>query len=614
MLLELDQLEPLFCCPRTRAGLVRDGIALRCVDDDRCSYTAVRGAPVLVDFTRSILCAEQVSESRAGKSVERRMPQGIEQALKRLLSPGKRNTRRNIDRLIAALPHDRDALVLVIGGATVGQGIRALYDHPRLRIAAFDIRHSPNVQFIADAHSIPLHDGSVDAVVIQTALEHALDPQQVVDEIWRVLKPRGLVYAETPFLQHAHGGGHDFTRFTESRHRLLFRRFELIDSGVSGGPGSQLACSIDCFARALFRSRLAGKICKLAFSWLRLFDPLLSASQAPDMASGVYFLGKRSSEAVSPQEIIAFYRGAQANVRGVAHPPAMGVAHATKSAIRSVFNGYQRVRLSNALGSVDHLLVSYPKSGRTWFRYILSCYIAESAGLTLSPDLSSMFQFLPNLDWDKQRGLPAYYRGPAARAAFPLIAVTHHLPGKGRLPATPVIFMIRDPRDVLVSRYYHATRHKHAFSGDISAFLRDPAQGLPAWVDHTNDWMAALANRRHLIVSYESLSASTSDEVRRVLTFLGQPVDEARLVHAVAAARIDRMRALEIRNGIPGHRYDRGDPQALRARRGVVGGYRDDLSQADLDWIYRYNAEHLGATASHLLASLLPDRAPLAAI
>jgi ubiquinone/menaquinone biosynthesis C-methylase UbiE len=149
--------------------------------------------------------------------------------------------------------------------------------------------------------------------VIQAVLEHVLEPQQVVDEIWRVLKPDGLVYAETPFLQHVHEGAYDFTRFTESGHRFLFRRFELVDSGCSGGPGTQLTWSIDYFARALFRSRLAGKMFKLAFSWLQLFDALVPSTFASDAASGVYFLGRRSVRNVSPQEIVAFYRGAQAS-------------------------------------------------------------------------------------------------------------------------------------------------------------------------------------------------------------------------------------------------------------------------------------------------------------
>jgi SAM-dependent methyltransferase len=39
---------------------------------------------------------------------------------------------------------------------------------------------------------------------IQAVLEHALDPPVVVAEIYRVLKPGGLVYADTPFMQRVH--------------------------------------------------------------------------------------------------------------------------------------------------------------------------------------------------------------------------------------------------------------------------------------------------------------------------------------------------------------------------------------------------------------------------
>ena len=269
---------------------------------------------------------------------------------------------------------------------------------------------------------------------------------------------------------------------------------------------------------------------------------------------------------------------------------------------------YSRLRLSMATGEVDYLLVSYPKSGRTWFRYILSCYFADSLGLAAAPDLSAMFRFLPNLDWDHQRGLPAYGSGPAAAATFPLVAVTHRFPQAGRTAAMPVIFMLRDPRDVMVSRYYHATRHKHQFSGDIAAFIRDPEQGLPAWVKHTNDWAAALSERPHAVVSYERLTASPMAETSRVLAFLGQAVDEQRLARAIAAAEIDRMRELEVQTGIPGHQYDRNDPQALRARRGIVGAFRDELSQSDLDWIDTYNAEHLEPAAHELVARATSGR------
>jgi ubiquinone/menaquinone biosynthesis C-methylase UbiE len=121
----------------------------------------------------------------------------------------------------------------VIGGGTIGNGMESLYDDPRLDLLAFDIYASENVQFLADGHQVPLKDGSVDAVWIQAVLEHVLDPQAVVAEIRRVLRPGGLVYASTPFMQQVHEGPYDFTRFTESGHRYLFRHF----TGSIATPG-----------------------------------------------------------------------------------------------------------------------------------------------------------------------------------------------------------------------------------------------------------------------------------------------------------------------------------------------------------------------------------------
>jgi SAM-dependent methyltransferase len=189
--------------------------------------------------------------------------------------------------------------------------MQPLYDSPDIEIVAFDIYATPLIQFVADAHEIPLPDSAFDAVVIQAVLEHVLQPAQVVSEIWRVLKPRGIVYAETPFMQQVHEGAYDFTRFTESGHRYLFRNFELLSSGASGGPGLQFMWSVDYLVRSIFRSRMAGKIAKLAFFWVQYLDHLIPSSFAVDGASGVYFLGRRAASAAGPKDIVAHYKGAQ---------------------------------------------------------------------------------------------------------------------------------------------------------------------------------------------------------------------------------------------------------------------------------------------------------------
>lgn len=119
------------------------------------------------------------------------------------------------------------------------------------------------------------------------------------------------MYADTPFLQHVHEGPYDFTRFTESGHRYLFRHFREIDAGVVSGPGTQMVWSIDYLSRGLFRSRTAGILARTAFFWLRWLDRFVPSAFAVDSASGCYFLGSLSDKPMTPREAIARYRGAQ---------------------------------------------------------------------------------------------------------------------------------------------------------------------------------------------------------------------------------------------------------------------------------------------------------------
>jgi len=204
-----------------------------------------------------------------------------------------------------------NSLVLVVGGGRVGNGAGALYAEGRVRVLGFDLYASPLTQFIADAHRIPLADESVDAVVIQAVLEHVLDPEAVVHELQRVLRLGGLVYSETPFLQQVHDGPHDFTRYTSSGHRYLFRAFEEIAAGAVAGPGTQLQWSIDHFVRALLRSELAGKVARGLLFWLRYVDGMVPESSSMDNASAYYFLGRLADRELTPHEILSYYRGNQ---------------------------------------------------------------------------------------------------------------------------------------------------------------------------------------------------------------------------------------------------------------------------------------------------------------
>ncbi|MDD1783632.1 class I SAM-dependent methyltransferase [Enterovibrio sp. ZSDZ35] len=237
---------------------------------------------------------------------------GIKKNLRRLVCPPPFVTRKNVDLLLSQLFERSDRpRVLIVGGGTIGEGMEPFYTDSRIELISFDIYPSPNVQFVADAHCIPLKEDSFDAVIVQAVLEHVFYPDRVVEEVHRVLKDDGFVYAETPFLQQVHEGAYDFTRYTESGHRLLFRHFRLIKSGACSGAGTQLLWALEGFFTGLFRSKYLGKLVKVLFFWIMLFDYLIPDSYNIDSANGVYFLGSKSSSTVSELDIVQHYNGAQ---------------------------------------------------------------------------------------------------------------------------------------------------------------------------------------------------------------------------------------------------------------------------------------------------------------
>jgi SAM-dependent methyltransferase len=308
----------LVVCPRCRsplevAGATRRCSAAGCALAAPGSFPGAGAWPVLVDFERSILTRDDAvatpGAALAPGAARRRAAALLPRRLRAVWKPRNAVAARNVDALLARLDGP-SALVLVVGGAELGNGAEALYAGPHT-VIGFDVYGSPLTQFIADAHQIPLPDASVDAVVVQAVLEHVLDPQRVVAEIHRVLRAGGVVYAETPFLQQVHAGAYDFTRFTASGHRWLFRAFEEIDAGPVAGPGTQLLWSVDHAARGLLRSATAGRLARAAFAWLRLLDRAVPASFALDDASACFFLGRRADRELTPREIAAYYRGAQ---------------------------------------------------------------------------------------------------------------------------------------------------------------------------------------------------------------------------------------------------------------------------------------------------------------
>jgi SAM-dependent methyltransferase len=146
-----------------------------------------------------------------------------------------------------------------------------------------DFCEGPGVDFVADVSALPFEDGSYDIVLSTQVLEHVRDPQRVVQEMARVLKPGGWLFLTTPQSSPLHNLPYNFFNFTNLGLRLLFENAGLSRAKEvpQGGHFTLLAYQLH-WTMNLLRSKqlpwIIGKplgiVCQLVFGFL-LKLPLL---------------------------------------------------------------------------------------------------------------------------------------------------------------------------------------------------------------------------------------------------------------------------------------------------------------------------------------------------
>ena len=278
------------------------------------SYPIIDGVPILIDEEKSLFKIKQFVKKQETTIDDKR--QKLKNFAKRILPSISKNLKAKenyFDFKNLLLEKNSKSRVLVIGGGIAGAHIDILRDST-LDIVDTDISFGPNIKVIADAHCLPFKRKSFDGVIVQAVLEHVIDPIKCVEEITRVLKNDGYVYAETPFMQQVHMPPYDFTRFTYLGHRNLFKQFAVIKSGAAIGPGSALAWSYLYFLLS-FSSNKFAKLFLAGFAfltsfWIKYFDYyLINRVDSLDAASAYYFIFKKLMVPVDKDNIINDYKG-----------------------------------------------------------------------------------------------------------------------------------------------------------------------------------------------------------------------------------------------------------------------------------------------------------------
>jgi hypothetical protein len=266
----------------------------------------------------------------------------------------------------------------------------------------------------------------------------------------------------------------------------------------------------------------------------------------------------------------------------------------------------------DSIRRADAIVISIPKSGRTWLRVFFQAYRTGAV-----PERFTLAGVR-----DHHLPPPAVHLGHERWAhrttrSFKEYLLRDHLLPAGLLHHKPVTLLARDPRDVVVSLYFAETRRhprftedrrraqpvflraldeifvraagRDFFRGSVADFIRSPLFGIRAIVQVMNGWLERFAGLpRFRLLRYEDLRADPLKHFRDLLVFSGVgDVDEALLARAVAFASFENMRRLE-ESGAFGHRLrpaDAADPESYKVRRGKVGGYVDYLTPADVAFL-----------------------------
>lgn len=212
--------------------------------------------------------------------------------------------------------------------------------------------------------------------------------------------------------------------------------------------------------------------------------------------------------------------------------------------------------------AVDCLFISFPKSGRTWIRYILANYFF----LNFNIDVNL------NLNTQNNKNLPK-------------IKFSHDLNMIKLHKKSSIIILLRDPRDIIVSYYHHVSKRNNSYKGNIDSFVMSNKYGFKCLLKYFNKLQDILCTKKdYIIIYYEDIINNDINEVTKILDYLNINIDNNNVKLSCGKSKFNKMRKIESNNTLNDSRLSVIN-NGRKCRKGKIGAYREELSNVSINYI-----------------------------
>jgi hypothetical protein len=231
----------------------------------------------------------------------------------------------------------------------------------------------------------------------------------------------------------------------------------------------------------------------------------------------------------------------------------------------------------------DVFLVSYPRSGNTWTRFLLGNLLYPDAPITFS----NIESRIPEIYFNRDRVLRAL---PRPRMLKSHEAFQPHYPH--------VIYVVRDPRDVAISFYHHNVKARnipddYPMTSFVPRFIAGEFdQKFGSWRDNVLSWVSVRSeNPNFMLLRYEEMKRDTAGSLLQVVAFLEQcsfrKIDSSpeALRRAIELSSPERMRALEKEEAANWVLTKRTRSDKPFVRTAKAGGWKSQLAPESVEAI-----------------------------